>query len=148
MRLSTTKDDRITVEELRYLSVFGDLTGAMAYRCVVDNDNNRLIFLVKPSDMGKAIGRRGRNIRLLEKLFGKNVEILPYADDLESMVRNLFSGVRLVNINVVRRGDSKVIYIRVHEDDLGKAIGKGGRNSQRARLVLKKLFDIDSVILR
>ena len=146
--MSATKDDRITVEELRYLSVFGDLTGAMAYRCIVDNGSNRLIFLVKPSDMGKAIGRRGRNIRLLEKLLGKNVEILQYADDLESMVRNLFPGVRLINVNVTKRGDSKIVYVRVHEDDLGKAIGKGGRNSQRARLVLKKLFDIDSVVLR
>ncbi len=146
--MGVAKDDRITFEELRYLSIFEDLTGAMAYRCITDDNNNRLIFLVKPSDMGKAIGRRGRNIRLLEKLFGKNVEILPYADDLETMVRNLFPGIRLLNINVVKRGDSKIIYVKVHEEDLGRAIGKGGRNSQRARLVLKKLFDIDSVVLR
>ncbi|MCE4621392.1 MAG: NusA-like transcription termination signal-binding factor [Desulfurococcales archaeon] len=143
-----SEEDRITVEELRYLSIFSELTGAMAYRCIEDESNNRLIFLVKPEDMGRAIGRGGRNIRLLEKLFGKNVEVVQYADDLETMVKNLFPGVKLLNVNIVRRGQSKIVYVKVAESDLGKAIGRGGRNSNRARLVLRKLFNVDNVIIR
>jgi len=143
-----SEDDRITVEELRYLSIFSELTGAMAFRCVEDEDNNRLIFLVKPEDMGKAIGRGGRNIRLLERLFSKNVEVVQYSNDLETMVRNLFPGVRLVNVNIVRRGQTRVVYIKVDEKDLGKAIGRGGRNSNRARLILRNLFNVENVVRR
>ena len=67
-------DDRITLEELRYISVFQELTGVTVYRCVADSEFNRLIFLVGKGEAGRAIGRNGRNVKrarlVLGKLFG------------------------------------------------------------------------------
>jgi len=38
--------------------------------------------------------------------------------------------------------------VRVKEEQKGAAIGKGGRNVKRARLILQRLFNIDKVIVR
>jgi len=141
-------DDKITVDELRYLSIFQEFTGAMAYRCIIDKEASRLIFLVDSSDLGKAIGRNGRNVRLLSRLFNKSVEIVEYSSDLEGMVRNLFPGVKVLGINVTSRGEEKYITVKVAEEDKGKAIGKDGRNVKRARLVLSKLYGISKVSIR
>jgi len=35
----------------------------------------------------------------------------------------------------------------VHPEDKGLAIGRGGRNISRARILAKRYFDIDNVII-
>ena len=140
--------ERITPEELRYLSILEELTGALGIRCIIDDENNRLIFLVKETDVGKAIGKGGKNVKLMRVRLKKNIEIGPYGDDLESMVRNLFPSVKILGIDVSERNGEKQVTVRVAEEDKGKAIGKEGRNIKRARLVLQKLYGISSVVVR
>ncbi len=141
-------EDKITLEELRYLSIFQDLTDALPYRCIIDDEGNRLIFLVKPEDVGKAIGRRGSKIRILSEIFKRNIEVVAYSDDLETMIKNLFPGVNILDINIVDRGGEKTVVLRVDEKDKGRAIGREGRNIKRARLVLKKLFNVQNVVIK
>ncbi len=139
---------RITFEELRYLSMFTDLTGATAYRCIIDREGNRLIFVVKPSDIGRVVGRRGRNLDILRKLFRKDVEVVPYYEDLEEMIKSLFPNARILDITVRERGNGKYVTVRVAEEDKGRAIGREGRNVKRARLVLRELFNVVSLQVR
>ena len=141
-------EDRITPDEMRYLSIFQTFTGATAFRCIMDEENNKLIFLVDKSELGKAIGRGGRNVKLLSKVFNKTVEIVGYASRLEDMVRNLFPGVKITRITLTERGKEKILTIRVSEEDKGRAIGRDGRVVKRARLVLSKLFGITRVTIR
>lgn len=67
------KGDRIDLEELRYISLLQDLTGAMVYRALHDEEGNRIIYLVDKNDVGKAIGKDGRNVKrarlVLNKLY-------------------------------------------------------------------------------
>ena len=146
--MDSNKSDRISLEELRFMSLFQDITGAMVYRAIEDEEDNRLFYLVDKNDVGKAIGKDGRNVKMLSKILNKNVEIVEYATDLESMVRNLFPGITILKVDVVNRDGSKVVYVRVKDDEKGKAIGKDGRNVKRAKIVLSKLFNVDKVIIR
>ena len=41
----------------------------------------------------------------------------------------------------------KKVLVTVDPQDKGVAIGKAGRNVARARMILKRYFDIDSVIV-
>ena len=141
--------DKITMEELRLLSIFQELTGAAAFRCIIDNEEGKLYFLVSPADLGKAIGRRGSNVKTLSKLFGKQVEVVPYRPDmsLEEFLSKLLMGARILSINLIERNNEKRLIVRVREEDKGRAIGRGGRNIERARKILKALYDIDKVII-
>ena len=139
---------RLTVEEMRYMSLLQDLTGAVARDCIIDRENNRIIFIVRPGDAGKAIGRRGVNINRLRKLLNKEIEVIEHADNLEDMVKNIFAPARVLGVKVVRREGKKIAYVTVDPNDKGRAIGKGGRKVAVARLVLKRYFDIDDVRIR
>lgn len=141
-------EERITPEELRYLSILEELTGALGIRCIVDEDNNKLIFLVKDTDVGKAIGRGGKNVKLLRALLKKNIEIVPYGGDLDTMVKNLFPSVKILGIDMNERNGEKQVIVKVAEEDKGRAIGKEGRNIKRARLVLQKLYGVSSVVIK
>ncbi len=141
-------EERITPEELRYLSILEELTGALGIRCIIDEDNNKLIFLVKDADMGKAIGKGGKNVKLLRALLKKNIEIVAYSNELEEMVKNLFPSIRILGIDYITRGDSKTVVVKVPEEDKGRAIGREGKNIKRAKLVLQKLFGVSSVVIK
>ena len=142
------KGDRIDLEELRYISLLQDLTGAMVYRALHDEEGNRIIYLVDKNDVGKAIGKDGRNVKMLSKLIGKNVEVVEYSDTLEGLVRNLMNGATVLRVDVVERDGVKAVYVKVRDDEKGKAIGKDGRNVKRARLVLNKLYNVDKVVIK
>jgi len=138
---------KLTSEELRYMSLFQDVTRVTARDCVIDEENNRIIFLVNQENMGIAIGKNGSNVKKLEKLIGKSIEIVGYSDNLEDLVRNLMAPAKVRSIKVVQSNSKKTIYINVDPQDKGIAIGKGGRNVARAKLILKRYMDIDSVII-
>jgi len=146
--IGENKSDRISLEELRYISLLQDLTGAMVYRALEDDNDNRIIYLVDKNDVGKAIGRDGRNVKMLSKMLNKNVEIVEYASDIDNMVRNLLPGVTVLKVEVTERDGLKTVYVKVKDDEKGKAIGRDGRNVKRARLVLNRLFNVDRVVIR
>jgi len=142
--------DKITMEELRLLAIFQDITGAVAYRCIEDPETGRLFFLVNPSEIGKAVGRKGINVRTLSELFGKRVEVIPYSPEmtLEEFLSKLLMNARILSIKLVERNGEKRLIVRVHEEDKGRAIGRGGRNIERARKILKIMYGIDKIIIR
>ncbi len=148
MAMGENKSDRIGLEELRYISILQDLTGAMVYRALEDDNDNRIIYLVDRNDVGKAIGRDGRNVKMLSKILNKNIEIVEYANDIDNMVRNLLPGVTVLKVEVTERDGLKTVYVKVKDDEKGKAIGRDGRNVKRARLVLNRLFNVDRVVIR
>jgi len=141
-------DIRLTAEEMRYIALLQDLTGAIARDCIIDEENNRVIFVVRPGDAGKAIGRRGANINRLRKILGKEIEVVEHADDLEALVKNIFAPARILSVRVVQRNGRKILYVTVDPNDKGRAIGKGGRKVSVARIVLRRYFDIDDIKIR
>ncbi len=141
-------EDRITVDELKYMSIFSEVTGTTVYRCLVDGESGKLYFLVKRGDLGKAIGRNGRNIKVLSELFKRQVEVFEYSEELVEMVKNLFPGVEILKVSVSERGDEKIVNIVVREEDKGRAIGKDGRNVKRARVILGRLFKVSKLTIR
>jgi len=133
---------------MRYIALFQDITGAVVKDCIVDNDENRIIFLVRPGDMGLAIGKNGINIKRVRKIIGKNIEVVEFSNKLEELAKNALAPARVRSVKVVSRHDGrKVVYVNVDPRDKGIAIGKAGRNVARARLILKRYFDIDSVFV-
>jgi len=141
-------EDRITVEEFKYMSIFSEVTGATVYRCLIDGESGRLYFLVKRGELGKAVGRNGRNVKILSEIFKRPIEVFEYSEDLTEMVKNLFPGVEILSVDVTERGEDKIVVVSVKEEDKGRAIGRDGRNAKRARLILGRLFGVSRLVIR
>lgn len=67
---------KLTTDGIRYIALFERLTGAIARDCIVDEENDRIIFVIKKGDMGLAIGKSGSNINRVKKSIGKHIEIV------------------------------------------------------------------------
>ena len=64
---------KINTDGIRYIALFENTTGATAKDCLVDDENNRVIFVVKSGDMGIAIGKNGEHINRVVKNIGRHV---------------------------------------------------------------------------
>lgn len=139
---------KLGAEEMRYISLFQDITGAIVRDCIIDEETNRVIFLVRPGDMGIAIGKNGINIRRVAKLIGRNIEVVEYAETIEELARNSLAPARVRGVKVMTTpAGKKVVFVTVVPQDKGIAIGKGGRNVNRAKLILSRYYNIDAVII-
>ncbi len=137
----------LSPDEFRYMQIFNDITGVMPIDCVVDNEYDRIIFLVKSDEVGKAVGRRGSKVKWLKEALKKNIEIVGYSDKLNELIANIFAPAKVTSVRVAETPKGKVVYVKVDPRHKGIAIGKEGRNVAKARLILKRHFGIDSIVI-
>ncbi|MCK4320549.1 NusA-like transcription termination signal-binding factor [Candidatus Bathyarchaeota archaeon] len=137
---------RFTGREMRYIALFESITGATAKDCVVDDELNRIIFIVKEGDIGAAIGKGGKNIHLLERMTGKRHEIIEHSENPAQFIKNALKPARVNEIRITERPDgSTIAVVSVSSRDKGVAIGKNGRNAERIRFLAKRYFQIQNV---
>jgi len=137
---------RLTSKEMSYIALFENITSATARDCIVDDELNRIIFIVKEGDIGVAIGKNGKNIRLLERMTGKKHEIIEHSDRPDQFIRNALKPARVNEVRITERPDGKSIaVVSVNPRDKGVAIGKNGRNAERIRFLAKRYFQIQNV---
>ncbi|HEX6195037.1 MAG TPA: RNA-binding protein [Jiangellaceae bacterium] len=63
------------------------------------------------------------------------------ADVLEHLVRGIVDNPDDVTVRTRRRRQGQLLEVRVHPDDLGKVIGRGGRTATAFRTVISALAD-------
>ncbi|MGB9372175.1 MAG: NusA-like transcription termination signal-binding factor [Halobacteriota archaeon] len=139
---------KLTTEGIRYIALFESLTGAIARDCYVDDENDRVIFVVKNGDMGLAIGKNGNNINRVKKSIGKHIEIVEYSDEVDEFVANALQPVFVKKVQVVVKENRKLAYVEVMHKDRGIAIGKNGRNIQKAKVLAHRHYGLEDVIIQ
>jgi len=137
---------KLTSNEMRFIALFESITGATVKDCIVDEPQSRVIVCVKEGDVGMAIGKGGKNIRLLEKMTNKKHEIIEYSDNPAQFIKNALKPARVREIRISERPDGKTIaVVAVNPKDKGVAIGKNGKNAERIRFLAKRYFQIQNV---
>ena len=131
---------------MRYIALFESISGASVKDCIVDEVEQRAIFIVNQGQVGVAIGKGGRNIHTLERMTGKKHEIIEYSEDPVQFIKNALKPAAVREVRVTERTDGKkMAVITVNPKDKGVAIGKNGKNAERLRFLEKRYFDIQNV---
>ncbi len=137
---------KFTSREMRYIALFESITRANVKDCILDEKLNRIIFVVKGGEMGLAIGKRGKNIQILEKMTGKKHEIIEHSENPVQFIKNTLKPAQVREVRITKRPDGKTIaVVSVNPRDKGAAIGKNGIKAERTRLLAKRYFQIQNV---
>jgi N utilization substance protein A len=139
---------KLTTEGIRYIALFESLTQAVARDCYIDDENDRVIFVVKNGDMGLAIGKNGNNINRVKRSIGKHIEIVEFSEDVDEFIANALQPVSVKKVHVVTKESKKLAYVEVTSKDRGIAIGKNGRNIQKAKVLAQRHYGLDDVIIQ
>jgi N utilization substance protein A len=138
---------RLTNEEMRYIALFESITGAISEDCIVDKKNGRIIFIAKKGEMGLAIGKNGKNINVLQKMTSLKIEVVENAESPEELIKNSLFPVRIKNIRITENPERKIAVVEVEPKDKAMAIGRNGRTIKKTRILVKRHFQIDHVVI-
>jgi N utilization substance protein A len=138
---------RLTSDEMRYIALFESVTGATANDCVIDGENDRIIFVTKQGHMGLAIGKGGKNINTLRKMVGRFVEVVEHGDTADQLIRNSLAPAHIREIRITEKPEKKIVVIEVEPRDKAIAIGKNGRTIDKTRMLARRYFQIDNVLI-
>jgi N utilization substance protein A len=141
----STSRIKLSGDQIRYIALFENITGATANDCIIDSEGDRIIFIAKPGEMGLAIGKAGKNINMLRKMTGKPIEVVEFSETAEGLVRNCLAPAKVKEIRVTERPDRKIIVVEVDPRDKALAIGKNGRTIDKTRMLAKRYYQIDHV---
>ncbi|HEY5539148.1 MAG TPA: NusA-like transcription termination signal-binding factor [Thermoplasmata archaeon] len=132
-----------TEDTLRYASLFQDVTRTTVMDCLDTTD--RMVFVVRPGQIGRAIGKKGENVAKLRRLMGRDILVVEFSEVPETFIANVFRNYEVKKVEIEQRGDMKHATVTVSATLKGKAIGRGGRNLRIARDLISRHFPIESV---
>jgi N utilization substance protein A len=138
---------RLKGEEMRLIALFESITGATSQDCLIDEENDRVILIAKKGEMGLAIGKAGRNINTLRKMTGRNIDVVEAADEPKQLIKNALAPAKVKDIRITEKPGSKIAVVEVNASDKAIAIGKNGKTIDKTRLLAKRYFQIDQVII-
>ncbi len=140
---------KFSANEIRFIALFENMTGAMVKDCIIDDENSKVTFVVKNGNMGLAIGKGGNTVSKVKRAVGRGVEIIELSDDSDQFIRNLLSPAELQFVKITKNKKGEKIAI-VTADNTNKriAIGKNGINIQRAKLLADRQHEISNIILK
>ena len=141
-----TQSIKLSTDQMRLISLFQNVTKATARDCLDDEKQNKIIFVVNEGKMGLAIGKGGSNIKSLQNILKRNVELVEHFDDPIKFLKNILNPkfVNEVKLDTKQDGSSQATVI-VDQGKKGLVVGREGRNAEKARLFAKRYFDISSV---
>ena len=143
-----TQSIKLTMDQMRKISLFQKITKVTPRDCLDDEKQDRLIFVVNEGKMGLAIGKNGSNIKSLQNLLKRNIELVEYYNDPIKFLKNLLNTKLINEVKISRRTDgSSQAIVLVNPNNKGLVVGRAGRNAEKARLLAKRYFDITSVVI-
>ncbi len=143
-----TQSIKLSTDQMRLISLFQNVTKTTARDCLDDEKRDRLIFVVNEGKMGLAIGKGGSNIKSLQNILKRNVELVEHFDDPIKFLKNILNPklVNEIKLDTKSDGSSQATVI-VDHNKKGLVVGREGRNAEKARLFAKRYFGISNVLI-
>ena len=139
---------KLSMDDMALIAKFEQITGAAAIDVIRDDEGERIIIVVRPKQLGKAIGRGGVNVKAASDAFGRAVDVVEIADTPEAFVKSALAPARVEDVKIIEHRDgTKVVSVTVNSEDRGLAIGRDGRNVARARILVRRHFDLNNVVI-
>lgn len=120
---------------MKYISIFESLTNTKLKDCIMDD---KLIFIVEEGYMGKAIGKRGSNVRKIESLLKKKIRIIEFNSSVAQFIRNIIYPNQVKDIT-----ENGGIITITGQDTKTKSmvIGRDKKNLINLTNIVKRYFD-------
>ena len=134
---------RLDNQTLLHIGLFERITKARVKDCVEAED--KIIFMVDPGFISKAVGKDGENVSKLRKTIGKTIQIIEYSDDPMQFIKSVFHPYEVEGVDIETRGNVLHATVKVNPALKAKAIGRAGRNLKVCRDIIFRHHNIQSV---
>lgn len=139
---------KLSQTEMQYITILQGIVNVVIKDCIIDEEENKVVFVVSEGQAGLAIGKRGTNINRLKEMIQKDVEIIEHSSDPEKFIKNCFLPIAIRSITFVDRKSGRIATVEVDNKDKGRAIGRSGKNINKVKNLVLRQFDIVDVMIK
>jgi N utilization substance protein A len=139
---------KLSQTEMQYITILQGIVNVTIKDCIVDEEDNKVVFVVSGGQAGLAIGKRGMNINKLKEMIAKDVEIIEHSSDPAKFIRNCFLPIIIREVSFLDRRNGKAATVEVDNKDKGRAIGRSGKNINKVKNLVLRQFDIVDVMIK
>ncbi|RME78114.1 NusA-like transcription termination signal-binding factor [Candidatus Woesearchaeota archaeon] len=134
---------RLDEETLQTIALFEKLVKCRAKDAFFDPIQDRMVFVVFPGEIYKAIGKDGAGAKKLENTFKKKIKIVEWSDKKERFIRNMCYPH---NVSKVEQLEEDVFVVHGEtEQDRGLLIGRKAQNLRNLEKNLRRYFPVKEV---
>lgn len=124
---------------MKYMQLFESITQAKLKDCIA---TEYLIFIVEENEIGKAIGKRGSNVKRLESLLNKKIKIVEFSLDVKQFIRNFVMPLEVKDINE----ENNIITIFGFDTKTkGLLIGRDRKNLENLKDIVGRYFKVEDI---
>ena len=131
---------KFDINIMKFISLFESVTRASVKDCI--QEECRLVFVVNPGEIAKAIGKGGSNIKRIEGMIKKKIKIIEFNPELVEFVRNVVAPLK---VSDVVEEEGTVTITPVDSQTRGLLIGRGAVNLRGFENIIKRYFEIKEV---
>ncbi len=132
-------------EEIQLMNALASVSGVNAKDCFVKD--NIISFLVKGSDIGRAIGKNASNVKNLSAKLRKRVEIFEYCEKPEDFLHKALYNSQMEKTELKEVDGKKIFFATVDSENRSKILSNTSR-LKRIKEIAKRNYGIDDVRIR
>ena len=126
-------------DSIKLITLFESMTGAKVKDLIA---GEKLIFIIKEGEMGKAIGKNGVNIKRMEDKLKKKIRLIEFSNDVLQFIKNVIHPLEASDI----KNDGGIINIYgkdVHTKSM--MVGREHQNINNLKDIVKRYFEINEI---
>ena len=130
---------KLNNEESKRILFLQQAIGASA-RDVIETED-QFVFIISNGEMGRALGKNGRNVETIERLMKREVLFIEYSEDVKRFTENIFFPTKINDTEI----KDKMVIIGIDSKNKKFIIGKGGKKIKLAKRLLDRHFGIKDI---
>jgi N utilization substance protein A len=124
---------------MKLMALFESISGAKVKDAIA---NDKVTFVIEENDMGKAIGKNGMNIKKMEHMLKKRVQIDEFINEVVQFGRNIIHPLEVQNIEY----DNGVVTISGKDTGTkSMLIGREHQHLNHTADLVKRYFDVKAI---
>ena len=131
---------KLDMDHIKYITLFEKITRVQPKDCILSK--NSILFIVNKGDLGQTIGKKAKNIKILEKKLNKKIKIIKFDEDIIQFTGNLIYPFR--NLSITYEND-EIIISSSDTKTKGLLIGRNSQNLKRIETIIKRYFKFNKL---
>lgn len=128
------------IDAMKFMSMLESMTHAKLRDCIISD--NLVTFVVDEGEIGKAVGRKGANVRMLENKLKKKMKIVEFSEDLARFIENLAYPAKVKEVQI----EDKIVKVTAEDSQSrGLLIGRGAVILRAYEAIVKRFFDVEEI---
>jgi N utilization substance protein A len=128
------------MELMKLMALFSGVTDAKLKDCFSEGET--LYFIVDEHELGRALGKGGQKVRMLQAKLNRKIKIVEFNPDPKEFVKNLVYPTR---IKAIEERDGKIKIEAEDSTGRGYLIGRAAQNLRATESIVKRYFKIEEI---